>query len=563
MAKWMEIRKGADFQAIGKRFGITPFTARLLRNKDLIKEEEIEEYLYGGLERLHPASLMKGMDEAVEIITKKIQDGARIRIIGDYDIDGVCATYILLRGLEKAGARVDTDIPDRKKDGYGLNQDLVRRAQEAGIDTILTCDNGIAAVSEIAFAKELGMTVVVTDHHEVQEELPPADVIVNPRQQDCPYPFKKLCGAAVAWKFVQRLWEELGIDTEELYEELLMFAGFATVGDVMELTGENRILVKEGLKRLKRTNHPGMSALIEVNELQRDRIAAFHIGFVLGPCINASGRLDTAKRALELLNTKEKSLALARAAELKELNEERKALTEEGVERAVEWIEQGEHKDDRVLVLYLPDCHESLAGIIAGRIRERYYRPVFVLTRGEECVKGSGRSIETYSMFEEMSRCRELYSKYGGHPMAAGVSMPEEHVELFRKRINELCQLTESDLTEVIHIDMALPFSAVSEKLVEELELLEPFGNGNTKPVFAARNVRILEARILGKNQNVLRLTLMDESGCALSGIYFRDNMQEVLSELQQKGSVHILYYPEINEFRGQKNLQIRLLGYC
>jgi single-stranded-DNA-specific exonuclease len=331
MAKWMEIRKGADFQAIGKRFGITPFTARLLRNKDLIKEEEIEEYLYGGLERLHPASLMKGMDEAVEIITKKIQAGARIRIIGDYDIDGVCATYILLRGLEKAGARVDTDIPDRKKDGYGLNQDLVRRAQEAGIDTILTCDNGIAAVSEIAFAKELGMTVVVTDHHEVQEELPPADVIVNPRQQDCPYPFKKLCGAAVAWKFVQRLWEELGIDTEELYEELLMFAGFATVGDVMELTGENRILVKEGLKRLKRTNHPGMSALIEVNELQRDRIAAFHIGFVLGPCINASGRLDTAKRALELLNTKEKSLALARAAELKELNEERKALTEEGV----------------------------------------------------------------------------------------------------------------------------------------------------------------------------------------------------------------------------------------
>jgi single-stranded-DNA-specific exonuclease len=563
MAKWMEIRKGADFQAIGEKFGVTPFTARLLRNKDLVNADEIEEYLHGGLNDLHPASLMKGMDSAVEIIEKKIQEGMQIRIIGDYDIDGVCATYILLRGLEKAGAQVDTDIPDRKKDGYGLNRELVRRAQEAGVDTILTCDNGIAAISEIAYAKDLGMTVVVTDHHEVQEELPPADVIINPRQKDCPYPFKKLCGAAVAWKFVQRLWEELGIDTEELYEELLMFAGFATVGDVMDLVGENRILVKEGLKRLRRTTHPGMSALIEVNELARDRIAAFHIGFVLGPCINASGRLDTAKRALELLNTKEKSLALSRAAELKDLNEERKALTEQGVERAVEWIEQSTHKDDRVLVIYLPDCHESLAGIIAGRIRERYYRPVFVLTRGEEGVKGSGRSIETYSMFEEMSRCRELYQKYGGHPMAAGVSMPEEHVDLFRQRINELCRLTEADLTEVVHIDMALPFSCVSETLVEELELLEPFGKGNTKPVFAARNVRILEARILGKNQNVLRLTLMDESGCRLSAIYFRDEVQEVLAELQQRSTVHILYYPEINEFRGQKNLQIRVLGYC
>lgn len=563
MAKWVEIRKGADFQAIAQKFGITPFTARLIRNKDIIGEENIREYLYGDLKDLHPASMMKGMEQAAALLSEKIEAKASIRIIGDYDIDGVCATYILLRGLKAAGARVDTDIPDRKKDGYGLNQELIRRACEAGVDTIVTCDNGIAAVEEIGFAKELGLTVVVTDHHEVQEELPPADVIVNPRQQDCPYPFKKLCGAAVAWKFVQLLWEKQGIQREELYEELLMFAAFATVGDVMDLTGENRILVREGLKRLRRTTHPGMSALIEVNELARERLSAFHIGFVLGPCINASGRLDTAKRALELLDTEDKSLALERASELKALNDERKALTERGVEEAVAQIDCSSLKEDRVLVLYLPDCHESLAGIIAGRIRERYYRPVFVLTRGEEGVKGSGRSIETYSMFEEMSRCKELYQKYGGHPMAAGVSMPREHVELFRKRLNDLCRLTEADLTEVIHIDMALPFSCVSETLVEELELLEPFGKGNTKPVFAARNVRILNARVLGKNENVLRMKLMDESGTALDGIYFHDGMYEVLADLQKKPAVHMLYYPEINEFRGQKNLQLRILNYC
>lgn len=563
MAKWVEIRKGADFQAIARKFGITPFTARLIRNKDITGEENIREYLYGDLKDLHPASMMKGMEQAAALLAEKTGERASIRIIGDYDIDGVCATYILLRGLRAAGARVDTDIPDRKKDGYGLNQELIRRACDAGVDTIVTCDNGIAAVEEIGYAKELGLTVVVTDHHEVQEKLPPADVIVNPRQQDCPYPFKKLCGAAVAWRLVELLWEKLGIQRKELYEELLMFAAFATVGDVMDLTGENRILVREGLKRLRRTVHPGMSALIEVNELNRERLSAFHIGFVLGPCINASGRLSTAKRALELLDTEEKTLALERAGELKALNDERKALTERGVEEAAAQIESSSLKEDRVLVLYLPDCHESLAGIIAGRIRERYYRPVFVLTQGEEGVKGSGRSIESYSMFEEMSRCRELYQKYGGHPMAAGVSMPREHVELFRKRLNDLCRLTEADLTEVVHIDMALPFSLVSGALVEELELLEPFGKGNTKPVFAARNVRILNARILGKNENVLRMKLMDESGTALDGIYFHDGMYEVLADLQKKPAVHMLYYPEINEFRGQKSLQLRILNYC
>ena len=563
MAKWVEIRKGADFRAIGEKYGISPFTARLIRNKDIVGDQEIEEYLHGTLEDLHPASLMKGVPEAVDLLEQKIGENAHIRIIGDYDIDGVCATYILLRGFRMAGARVDTDIPDRMKDGYGLNRELVKRAYDAGVDTIVTCDNGIAAVQEIAYAKELGMTIIVTDHHEVQEELPPAQVIVNPRQADCPYPFKKLCGAAVAWKLVGAFWQQMGLPLDDLYDELLMFAGFATVGDVMDLTGENRILVREGLKRLQRTTHPGMSALIEANELARDTLSAFHIGFVLGPCINASGRLATAKRALALLDTKDQALAIERAAELKELNDERKELTEQGLAQAVDLIEHSDLMEDRVLVVYLPNCHESLAGIIAGRIRERYYRPVFVLTRAEDGVKGSGRSIETYSMFEEMSKCKELYTKYGGHPMAAGVSMPEEHVELFRRRLNELCTLNEEQLTEVVHIDMALPFNCVSEQIVEELSLLEPFGKANTKPVFAARNVRVLESRVLGKNQNVLRMKLMDESGMTLEGIYFNNCMQEVIADLQKKPTFHILYYPEINEFRGRRSLQLRVQGDC
>ena len=563
MAKWVEIRKGADFRAIGEKYGISPFTARLIRNKDIVGDQEIEEYLHGTLEDLHPASLMKGIPEAVDLLEQKIGENAYIRIIGDYDIDGVCATYILLRGFRAAGARVDTDIPDRMKDGYGLNRELVKRAYDAGVDTIVTCDNGIAAVQEIAYARELGMTVIVTDHHEVQEELPSAQVIVNPRQADCPYPFKKLCGAAVAWKLVGAFWQQMGLPLDDLYDELLMFAGFATVGDVMDLTGENRILVREGLKRLQKTTHPGMSALIEANELARDTLSAFHIGFVLGPCINASGRLATAKRALALLDTKDQALAIERAAELKELNDERKELTEQGLAQAVDLIEHSDLMEDRVLVVYLPNCHESLAGIIAGRIRERYYRPVFVLTRAEDGVKGSGRSIETYSMFEEMSKCKELYTRYGGHPMAAGVSMPEEHVELFRRRLNELCTLSKEDLTEVVHIDMALPFSCVSEQVVKELSLLEPFGKANTKPVFAARNVRVLESKVLGKNQNVLRMKLMDESGMTLEGIYFNNCMQEVIADLQKKPTFHILYYPEINEFRGKRTLQLRVQGYC
>lgn len=559
MAKWVEIRKGADFQAVSERFGITPFTARLIRNKGIVGEEEIERYLHGGIRDLYPAPLMKGIPEAVDLLLERIRRRASIRIIGDYDIDGVCSTYILLRGLQAAGALVDTDIPDRKRDGYGLNLELIRRALDAGVDTIITCDNGIAAPKEIAYAKEQGMTVIVTDHHELQEEIPPADVIVNPRQPDCKYPFKKLCGAAVAWKLVQALWERIGYEEEDIYGDLLMFAGFATVGDVMELVGENRILVREGLRLLRGTAHPGMSALIDANELARERLSAYHIGFVLGPCINASGRLDTAKRALELLNTTDAVLAKERAMELKRLNEERKDMTNRSVEAAFDQIEQSALKEDRVLVVYLPECHESLAGIVAGKVRERYYHPVFILTRGEEAVKGSGRSIETYSMFEEMSKCRDLFLKYGGHPMAAGLSLPEENVEEFRRRINEVCSLTKEDLTEVIHIDIVLPFSHVSEQMVEELSLLEPFGNGNGRPVFAARNVEILEHRVVGKNQNVLRMKLRDESGTVLAGVCFNDQMREVLALMEQKQRMHMLYYPEIDEFRGERRLQVQV----
>ena len=563
MAKWVEIRKGADFQKIGQQFHISPFTARLIRNREIRGDEEIRKYLYGTEKDLYPACLMKGMVETVEILSQKIREGERIRIIGDYDIDGVCASYILLKGLSALGAAVDTDIPDRIKDGYGLNRELVDRSLLAGIDTILTCDNGIAAIAEIAYAKEKGMTVLVTDHHEIQQELPPADAVVDPRQEDCPYPFKKLCGAAVAWKLVGELWRAFDFQEEALYRELMMFAAFATVGDVMDLEDENRILVREGLKLLRTTEHPGMSALIEVNELPRERLSAFHIGFVLGPCINASGRLDTAKRALELLDTEDYSLALQRAGALKTLNDERKTMTEQGVKEGLSQIEDGPLKDDRVLVVYLPDCHESLAGIIAGRIRERYYRPVFVLTRSEEGVKGSGRSIEAYSMFEEMSRCRELFVKYGGHPMAAGLSLQEKDVEEFRRRMNENCTLTSEDLTEVERIDMVLSFRWVTESLIEELELLEPFGKGNTRPVFAVRNVRVLESRVLGKNQNMLRVKLMDEEGTVMEGLYFREEMQQVLSDLQGKDRFHFLYYPEINEYRGRRQLQARILDYC
>lgn len=512
MERWVMLRKGADFAGIGKKFQISPRLACLIRNRDVVGEEAIGQYLNGTIGDLCDGMLMKDMDKAVEILREKLEEGKRLRVIGDYDIDGVNATYILLEGLKRLGADADYDIPDRMTDGYGLNIHLVQRAYDDGVDTVLTCDNGIAAAEEIAFGKDMGMTVIVTDHHEVPFEewggkkqylLPPADAVVDPKRPDCEYPFPHLCGAAVAYKLMEALWESMGRDSEDL-DDLIENVAIATVGDVMDLKGENRIFVKEGLQMLERTRNPGLRSLIECTGLADKTISAYHIGFVLGPCLNASGRLDTAKRALRLLEAKTRKEADQLAWDLKALNDSRKEMTEKAVKEAELMVEASALKEDRVLVIYLPDCHESLAGIVAGRIRERYYKPAFVLTNASEGLKGSGRSIEAYSMYEELSRCKDLLMRFGGHRQAAGLSMKRENLESFRKMINDHCTLTPKDLTEKVVIDMEMPFSCVTEGLIRELALLEPFGKGNTKPVFAARNVRLMDMRVIGRKKNVL-----------------------------------------------------------
>ena len=569
MEKWFVTMKKADFNGIAARYHISPILARLIRNRDVVEDAQIEKYLNGTLSDLHDGMQMKDMDRAVEILREKIGKHARIRVIGDYDIDGVNASYILQDGLSGLGADVDTDIPDRIRDGFGLNRMLIDKALEDGIDTIITCDNGIAARDEISYGKEQGLTIVVTDHHEIpyleteegrQYQLPPADAVVDPHRPDCGYPFPGLCGAAVAYKLVEALYRAMEADLSRI-GRLMEHVAIATVGDVMDLCGENRIFVKAGLEMLKHTQNEGLKALIECTGVPVERLSAYHIGFVLGPCINASGRLDTAKRALALLNAKDPEEAARLAEELKELNDSRKELTEQGVEQAVEMIEQSSLKEDRVLVVYLPDCHESIAGIIAGRIRERYYRPVFVLTSAEEGVKGSGRSIENYHMFEEMCRCRELFTKFGGHKLAAGLSMKEEHVDEFRRRINELATLTEEDLTEKVSIDMQLPIAYLSQKLVEELERLEPFGKGNTKPLFAEKNLRVISPRILGKNQNVLKFQVEDARGLRMDAVYFGD-VRACMEYMGQKKRMSFTYYPTVNEYMGRRSLQITVVNY-
>ena len=517
MEKWFVAMKKADFNGIAEKYQISPIIARLMRNRDVIGDEAIDFYLNGTVEDLYDGLLMKDMDRAVDILKEKIEEGKKVRVIGDYDIDGVNATYILQQGLAGLGADVDTDIPDRIKDGYGLNQMLIDRALEDDVDTIITCDNGIAAMNEIAYGKENGMTIVVTDHHEVPylEEngekkylLPPADAVVDPHRADCEYPFKGLCGAAVAYKLVEVLYRVSGKseqEVEHLQERLMENVAIATIGDVMDLVGENRVFVKKGLELLKTTKNEGLHALMQCTGVDIADLNTYHIGFVIGPCINAGGRLDTAKRALELLNASNRREAVTLAADLKELNDSRKEMTEEGVEEAVRQIESSSWKDDQVLVVYLPECHESIAGIIAGRIKERYYRPTFVLTKGETGVKGSGRSIEAYDMFAEMSRCRELFTKFGGHKLAAGLSLEEEKVEVFRKRINELADLTEEDLQMKVSIDMRLPFPYINEELIHELKILEPFGKGNGKPLFAESKLRVIQPRIFGKNWRTSR----------------------------------------------------------
>ena len=573
MEKWFVAMKKADFNGIAEKYQISPIIARLMRNRDVIGDEAIDFYLNGTVENLYDGLLMKDMDRAVDILKEKIEEGKKIRVIGDYDIDGVNATYILQQGLAGLGADVDTDIPDRIKDGYGLNQMLIDRALEDDVDTIITCDNGIAAMNEIAYGKENGMTIVVTDHHEVPylEEngekkylLPPADAVVDPHRADCEYPFKGLCGAAVAYKLVEVLYRVSGKseqEVEHLQERLMENVAIATIGDVMDLVGENRVFVKKGLELLKTTKNEGLHALMQCTGVDTANLNTYHIGFVIGPCINAGGRLDTAKRALELLNASNRREAVTLAADLKELNDSRKEMTEEGVEEAVRQIESSSWKDDQVLVVYLPECHESIAGIIAGRIKERYYRPTFVLTKGETGVKGSGRSIEAYDMFAEMSRCRELFTKFGGHKLAAGLSLEEENVEVFRKRINELADLTEEDLQMKVSIDMRLPFPYINEELIHELKILEPFGKGNGKPLFAESKLRVIQPRIFGKNRNVLKCRLEDQQGNQMEAVYFGE-VEDCLRQMEKKQIMSFTYYPSINEYMGRRTIQLTIVNY-
>ena len=584
MEKWFVINKGADFAGIAKRFGISPVTARLIRNREVMGDEAIARYLKGGIGELYDPHLLLDSDRLTDILVQKISEQKKIRVIGDYDIDGVMSTYILYKGITRCGGSVDFQIPDRMKDGYGINDHLIEQADEAGIDTIITCDNGIAAIGEIAHAKSLGMTVLVTDHHEIpyteergerHYKRSEADAIVNPKQMECTYPYKNLCGAAVAWKVIQILYEKCDIAVEESYDFLENVA-FATVGDVMDLTDENRILVREGLKRIHTTMNPGMRALILQNKLEPEQISSYHFGFVLGPCINASGRLETAKIALNLFLQEDVKKASEIAAELVDLNAQRKDMTAEGVELAMQQVEEG-NTGEKVLVVYLPDVHESLAGIIAGRIREACHKPTFVLTKSEDGVKGSGRSIEAYSMYEELCKCQELFTKFGGHPMAAGLSLPEANVEIFREKINACCGLTEEDFIPKIKIDIPMPVDYPDIPLGNELLLLEPFGKANVKPQFADKNLGIDRAVVVGKNQNVLKLTLKTERGKSISAVYFGDveEFREYYgrkygeNEVQQAFlgrtngiRMSVVYYPEINRYQGNESIQIVIKNY-
>lgn len=585
--KWVVAAKSADFEGIGKKFGIDPVIARVIRNRGLMDLKDIKRYLKGTKEDLYDPHLLKDADKGAEIIKEKILEGKKIRIIGDYDIDGVQAAYILLKALLYCGAQADVVIPDRMKDGYGINLHLIEQALKEEIDTILTCDNGIAAAEPVKVAKEAGMTVVVTDHHDIPYEevngqiqyLPvKADAVINPKQNDCPYPFKGLCGAAVAYKFVQVLYEKMGIDPEQA-DLFLENAGFATVGDVMELQDENRILVKIGLEMLNHTKNPGMKALILQNGLTPGTLKAHHIGFKIGPCLNASGRLDTARRSLKLLLSENELEAGKLAAELTALNEERKDMTAMAVADAKKVIEETGMTRDKVLVVFLPDCHESLAGIVAGRIREAYCRPALVITRGEQMAKGSGRSTECYSMFEELSRCRDLFENFGGHPMAAGFSLKEENIIPLRNALNKNTKMTREDLIPKVVIDVPMPIDYITKELVDQLSMLEPFGKGNEKPVFADRNLLVRRVRILGKNKNVVRMELESVHHTVMEGVYFGNPEDFLLSVSEKYGMVkaqelmegkrvedirmHMTYYPDRNCYQGYETLQLRITGFC
>lgn len=565
--------KRADFNGLARELGVSPVSVRIMRNRGMETKEAMERYLYGTLDGLYDGGRMKNMGAAVAVLIKKLREEKRIRIIGDYDIDGVCASYLLLTGLrraerelgKKAGpSRVDYEIPDRIRDGYGINEAIIRQAAADGVDTLVTCDNGIAAAKEIALAKELGMTVVVTDHHEVPVEeerqvLPPADVVVDPKQEGETYPFREICGAVVAYKLVEKLYEASGVPREE-WRELLEFAAIATVGDVMRLQDENRILVKYGLKQMAHTRNLGLRKLVEKTGLDIADLSAYHIGFVIGPCLNAGGRLQTAKAALRLFLSEDEAEAERLAEELKELNDIRKDMTKKGEDEAIAQVEM-QYMEDKVLVVFLPDCHESLAGIIAGRVREHFHKPSIVLTRSGDMVKGSGRSIEPYHMFRELTKVRELLPKFGGHPMAAGLSIKEEDIPEFRRRLNENAVLTEEDFIPRVWIDVPMPLEYVTEGLVEELKRLEPFGQGNEKPLFAQKGLLIRSLRVLGKNRNVVKLGLVTETGLSMDGLLFGDG-DAFQRELAGKDRIDIVYYPDVNEYNGNRMLQAVIRNY-
>lgn len=584
MENWVIKNKKADFVRIGKECGISEVLARCLVNKGFEEPEEINAFLEADIRKLTSPLLMKDMKKACDLLVDKIRCGRKIRIIGDYDVDGVVATYILYRVLSLLGAKVDYEIPDRIKDGYGININMVEAAYHEQVDTILTCDNGISAMEQIELAKQHQMTVIVTDHHSLPQsetgeyQVPVADAVINPKQTDCNYPFDQLCGAAIAYKLSEALLESYDIeDKEDFLMELMSFAAIATVCDVMELVDENRIIVKHGLKLLKKTTNKGLLALMEVSGVDKEQLNTFHLGFVIGPCLNASGRLDTAKKGLELLLTDTESEAVRLAQEVRALNETRKSMTADNVDKAIMQIEASNLQKDKVLVVYLEDCHESIAGIIAGRVKERYCRPALVLTAGTDCIKGSGRSIEQYNMYEELSKCRELFLKMGGHPMAAGFSLQSENLEALRISLNENTSLTEEMLIPKVTIDIHLPLGFVTESLIQELKLLEPFGKGNEKPLFAEKNLKIKSALIIGRNASGIRFRVENQYGKEMDAIYFGDVVQffhyigntygdEEAERLKTgrgcSASLSITYFPKMNEYNGFKTIQLMIQNY-
>lgn len=562
MSNWRVYCKKADFAEIGRVYGVDQVIARIARNRNICTNEELDAYFSASYQSLHNPAQMKDLIKAVEIINKKIDEGVKIRVVGDYDVDGICSTTILVKAIRACGGIVDYSVPDRVSDGYGINIAIIDKALQDGIDTIVTCDNGIAAIEQVNYAKSKGMTVVVTDHHEIPFDeyngekhyiYSKADAIVDPKQESCAYPFKMLCGAGIAYEMMQVLYEYRKIQRLKELEEYKQLAAIASICDLVDLVDENRVLVRFGLDSMKDTTNKGIRALAEICAINLSEISSYHVGFVLGPCLNASGRLEKADIAIRLLMTEDTSEAKELAQHVKMLNETRKEMTEQETQKAIDMVNNSDLKNDTVLLIYLPSCHESIAGIIAGRVKEYFYKPTFVITKSVEGVKGSGRSIETYNMYEEINKCKNLLTKFGGHPMAAGLSFPEENIEPLRKMLNQNQTLTENDLIPVHWIDVAMPLWYVTMELIYQFKRLEPFGTGNEKPLFADSNLLVKRVDIIGKNKNVAKFVLEDVDGRIFDGIMFKITQEN----LPLKGQIiSILYYPSINEYNGKKKIQ-------